>query len=1022
MVMKQKQYLAGIAALLILSSTTSLSARRPASEKAPIVQPIDATPLAPELPETPLKPAVVDESSHATPAARQPFITPSEKEAIQQIARDVDAVLPAQATPQPAAIEVKAPEPKPVPASADEEPTTDLLVKRDPDLFTITPDEEKNITLNFENAELQSFIDYVAQQRGMMIIPDKAVAGNKISLNFKNPVSKTGAWNALLAVMDVAGFAMIKEFLDKDTVLYKVVPKDKKLKQPLPVFIGVSSDELPKNDATIRYVKFLNNMRAEDVKPIISSFLSNPHGLIEQKQINALIITDKASVIRSVMEVVDTLDQTEAKEAVIVLRLKSGHAKDVKNIFDSLISKEQSNNPLARLLGKRAEQTSEYFSPGTKIIPEERTNSVILLGNKKSVEKVKDFIVTYMDNEVEQTESPLRIYELQYSKAEDMVEILQEVASSSNLQSAAGQQAARTGAVRDGVKYFKDMKFMADKEGNRLIVSCSSDNDWELLQQTIAELDKAQPQVAIQMLVVTISSKSLRQLGGQFRSKTHSQFGKNIGFQSHPLSKNTFERNSSGSVLSVLGNLAEGLTTAQGSTLFSIGKIVNDIASGEGGLWAVFKALKSETDATVLSEPFLITANRTKGTLHFGEKKFIDTQHAIGTDGNLGSTSGRKEVEAATDIAILPQINLDGIIKLDVDININEFVDATGKVTQEKNLKTSVTVGNGQVLALGGFVKTSVSESSGKTPIWGDIPLFGWLAKNKDRTEDKEYVFMFLSPTIIKPRTEPGVEPYTKMRLHRATKHIEQGVGKDASKDPIHKWFFVTDKNTYAHKVVDFANARYQPTNVDLKNDPFYRSETKAQRNHRLHIADEAHSPQAYIRAKKAAHKQVQPTPAPAIATTPLAAPQPIPAAPAMQQQKVALPLPAPRPQPASVVTPPAPVVKHQTSDPIAPQKASPAAQSLEGKREQLRQLLSSSSLLELLGSAPQEQQSAPAEKEEQRVAEVEPEPIEQTPHLIRRQGLKRFIQQEPEIEDSPLHSSAGRRSLASFLATPEGA
>ena len=86
-----------------------------------------------------------------------------------------------------------------------------------------------------------------------------------------------------------------------------------------------------------------------------------------------------------------------------------------------------------------------------------------------------------------------------------------------------------------------------------------------------------------------------------------------------------------------------------------------------------------------------------------------------------------------------------------------------------------------------------------------------------------------MCPTILKPRLTPGVELYTKMKLHQATNSIENTIETKRILDPIHNWFFNYDQEDYAHKVVDFANARYQPTIVDLANDPFYRTKTKRQ-------------------------------------------------------------------------------------------------------------------------------------------------------------------------------------------------
>ena len=82
---------------------------------------------------------------------------------------------------------------------------------------------------------------------------------------------------------------------------------------------------------------------------------------------------------------------------------------------------------------------------------------------------------------------------------------------------------------------------------------------------------------------------------------------------------------------------------------------------------------------------------------------------------------------------------MDGVIKLDVDATIEEFVPDTGGTSKQiKDLKTSVTMANGQVLAVGGFVKTKITELGGETPILSKIPIVGWLTKSKKRNIEKE--------------------------------------------------------------------------------------------------------------------------------------------------------------------------------------------------------------------------------------------------------------------------------------------
>jgi len=903
-----------------------------------------------------------------------------------------------------------------------------------PDLYPPVKEEKKDIYLNFEGAELKSFIEYIADLRELNIIPDKTIAGAKITLNYRKPISKTGAWNTLLTILETVGFSIIKV-----GPVYKVVPSDKKLLNPLPTFIGVAPEDLPDNDATIRYVTFLNNISAQDIQPLLGSILGQHHKLIPQANINGLIIIDKALSIRSAMRVVQELDQTGMKESVFVMRLKRANARDVKALFDSLI-KKPTQNPLARLLGRQAEHTTEYFSPSTKIIAEERTNSLIMLGNMKSLEKIKSFIVDNIDTDLQEAASPLRIYELQHTNAEDVVEILKEVTSSQSVQTEAGQQAAQFGAIRGGVKYFKNMVFQADKEGNRLIVSCTDDDDWALLRQTIRDIDKAQPQVAVQMMIITVDATRLHELGGQLRNKYHNQVGRNIDVQTYPITSNTFEKSGSTTV-SLLGSLIESMTAvSRGATLFTLGKIIGGSGAGEGGIWSIFKALKEETDATLLSQPFLVTTNRTMGNLKFGESAWIDTQNAISQSGAAGSAAAKEQVEALTDISILPQINMNGIIRLEVDIKIKEFVPNTNnQTTQEKNLKTNVTVGDGQVLVLGGFIKTKIDESGGETPILGRIPILGWFGKNKSRTTTKEYVFMFMCPTIIKPRSSPGVEPYTKIKLHQATDKVQETIQTKKTKDPVFNWFFNPDKEDYSHKVVDFANARYQPSNVDLKNDPYYRSVIADIKQDKLTIDDKASSPQVYVKEKLS-------TLTPSVPQTTLNAesvsPAPIFKSPTLssnsstqqifQSEKqttttpevITLPsFPAEKKEPTSSFVPPAPESLsplHSTLTPTSEKTATMIDQRIEENRAKLKALIAQSSLGELLTRAPQESAHPTQSQQAQIVEEEKPS----TPLIRRRHGIKKFLAERPKEDEtaSPIimGNATQRTHLKNFLIPPQ--
>ncbi|NDD54643.1 hypothetical protein EBZ39_12350, partial [bacterium] len=434
---------------------------------------------------------------------------------------------------------------------------------------------KKEIYLNFENTDLANFIEYIAELKKLSIIPDKSVEGAKISLTIREPLSVEGAWNIFLTVLEMSGFSIVQA-----GQVYKIVPKDKKLQQPLPSYVNTPYEKLPNNDSTIRYVFFLTNIQSGDLAQtgLLDSLLSQPSSIYELKEMNGFLFTDKSLNVRSAVKLLQELDQMGLPENVTVMRLKRINASDAKALLDQLIQRPD-GNPLARLLGKVTEGSTEYFSKTTRVIPEERSNSLILLGNSKSIDKIVDFIANNIDTELKTAKSPLHIYELQYIDANQIASILRDVTAMPD--SATGQVAGKYGSIRGGVKYFKNMTFQVDKDGNRLIANCPDPQDWQLVKKTIEDLDKPQPQVALESLIVTVNVDNSNFLGGVLRNKNHGDIGKNVDFQSSSLTgRPTLETNGdNSSAVSLLGNMLGQLTAAPGATLLTFGSKSN--------IWAI---------------------------------------------------------------------------------------------------------------------------------------------------------------------------------------------------------------------------------------------------------------------------------------------------------------------------------------------------------------------------------------------------------------------------------------------------
>ena len=385
--------------------------------------------------------------------------------------------------------------------------------------------------------------------------------------------------------------------------------------------------------------------------------------------------------------------------------------------------------------------------------------------------------------------SPLYIYEVQYLNAQNLASLLSSVISFGS-----GTSAGAFGGVRSGNEYFGPVTITAEPSGNRLVIK-ADERDYKKLLPIIHQLDVLQPEVAIEVLIINVSSTDSKALGAQMRNALP-----NVPFQNVNMQTSGFPAangNASGPVInatsgSLLGNLislATGGTTGDGSTYMTIGGPVN-AAGTQGGVWAIFKALSSFTDTNIIANPFLLSTNNYAASLSVGSNRQVQTGSVISAQGPTGSFS---TIPATLQINILPQISLDSSVQMAITVNLTDFTDATNQAsgnTFTKAVTTSVAVKNREIVVLGGITQNQTTDIETKLPILGDIPLVGWLFKNKQKTTIKTNILIFISPRILTLKDEESINFYT-INKSEECKDLAREMQFPADKrDPVSRAFF----------------------------------------------------------------------------------------------------------------------------------------------------------------------------------------------------------------------------------------
>lgn len=660
-------------------------------------------------------------------------------------------------------------------------------------LNTLAPKQEM-VEFNFENADLQNLVTQIEDIFKVSFISDeaiqpakqgaKSIKGNKISFKTNKPLTQKEAWDLFITFLQIAGFAVVPQ---PQPNFYRIQSLESSLKAPIPTYIGINSDLLPATDEIIRYVYFIENSAPDSIKTIIDSLRSTSSSLIVLQDHRAFILTDKSYNIRALMTIVKELDRVTMPQAMSILKLRKVDAQQVKVLYDSLMQGEDKNQPRF-LTGPRKPPTALYFPENIRLIAEPRTNALILLGSQEGIKKIEDFITKYVDVEIDQAPSPLHIFQLKFADAVTVAEIMSNVTQFGQ-NTAAGQ----TGGVRGGDKYLQPMSFTAERETNRIIVRGNYD-DFLKAKTIMEQLDEPQPQVALEVLILSVTVDNIKELGTQLRSKatqgTDNFLGKNVKFQTSGLfaghAPSGIVENTTAplGVDRLLGNLLNLVTAAgPGNTILTLGQ---DIF----GVWGLVQALQSITNLQVISNPFVWATNKTEALVSIGETRRVVTGQIF--SGNTTADSMGSD-QAMLTVKITPQINSDGMIVLDLVVDITEFtnpINFTDPTKTTKKIVTKTVVADKEVLALGGLIRNRTDDNQFQTPLLGRIPLLGWFFKNKHKENLKDNLLILISTRIIQPAETARVNEFTQERIIDYYGTLDEMHPVVEQRDPIHKLFF----------------------------------------------------------------------------------------------------------------------------------------------------------------------------------------------------------------------------------------
>jgi type IV pilus assembly protein PilQ len=319
----------------------------------------------------------------------------------------------------------------------------------------------------------------------------------------------------------------------------------------------------------------------------------------------------------------------------------------------------------------------------------------------------------------------------------------------------------------------KGITIKADKPTNSVFIR-HYEADLERIKKLIREkLDVPLPQVKIEARLNDLNRADLLAVGVRWGGAAERSDGRNIllgqGFATQntggiaPTLFGSSGRTSSNPNLNLSGFLpvsaATGLPT--GGNIVNLptgetnaGAIAFGIIGTKLNLNLILEALEKQTKSRSLSKPEIVTVENAKATISLGSEIPYSTVSSAGTQVQFKDAVLKLEVTPT--VIREPEATK---IKMKIVIENNKKGDdvpsgvsgGTIPTINKQKAETEVIVKEGETLVIGGISQRTEAETIRKVPLFGDIPLIGWLFKaRRVEVDPNRELVVFITPTVLK--------------------------------------------------------------------------------------------------------------------------------------------------------------------------------------------------------------------------------------------------------------------------------
>lgn len=616
------------------------------------------------------------------------------------------------------------------------------------------PDPKDETMLNFDGADLREVVKaIVGDLLNASYTIDPKVQG-QINLHTSNPLRRKDLLPTLETLLRMNGAAILLE-----DGIYKIVPAATAARGSVTPQLGGDPLALPNGSGYGVQITPLKFIAAKEMLKLLEPFASEAGAVRIDEARNLIILSGTERELRHLQSTIAMFDvDWLAGMSIGLFSLQSVEVKTAVADLDKIFG-AKALSPLAGVV---------------KLVPIERLNAILVITQQaKYLEQAKTWIERLDHSGGVGGGMRLFVYPVQNGMAEKMAILLNGVFNRTpvptggkggaslapgmamgSLQSTSTQTTSSTftssfgvapapgqpqgaggnlplgeesadqqGLAGDSVAVRGEVRILADKDNNALLILCSAAN-YEKLETAIRKLDIQPRQVLIDVTIAEVT------LAGDLK------YGLEWAFT-----------NGSGSGKLDMGAAGLAALTPGFSYLWSNSSV-------PGGVSATLNMLANDSRVKVISSPHIMVTDNQQAKIQVGDRVPITSQSQSVLGSATGLIASIQYIDTGVLLTVTPRINSGGQVTMDIDQEVSQAsITTTSSINSptisKRALKTTVVVKSGETMVLGGLITDNKTEATSGLPFLSRIPVLGGLFGVQNQQSNRTELILMITPKTI---------------------------------------------------------------------------------------------------------------------------------------------------------------------------------------------------------------------------------------------------------------------------------